>query len=156
MNFQDDMPSFLNDDFKDHYVLLFDPTSMKNAIEKFYYPELIEEPLRLLSKFTFHLEHVTELNVLGERKSPLKLTDLALLEKSSKMDKISLQETYKSIQLRGYRYLGSFPSDNVPIHDKDAFVFINTKPTNMQVDHWIRIANSCQNLYFAQSLRREK
>ena len=34
MNFQDDIPSILIDDFKDHYVLVFDLTSMQNATEK--------------------------------------------------------------------------------------------------------------------------
>ena len=28
MNFQDDIPSILTDDFRDHYVLVFDLTSM--------------------------------------------------------------------------------------------------------------------------------
>ena len=31
LNFQDDIPSIPIDDFKDHYVLLFDLTSMQNA-----------------------------------------------------------------------------------------------------------------------------
>ena len=32
-NFQDDIPSFPMDNFKDHYVLVFDLTSMQNATE---------------------------------------------------------------------------------------------------------------------------
>ena len=32
MNFQDDIPSFPVDNFKDHYVLVFDLTSMQDAI----------------------------------------------------------------------------------------------------------------------------
>ena len=31
MNFQDDIPSIPIDDFKDHYVLVFDSTSMQDA-----------------------------------------------------------------------------------------------------------------------------
>ena len=69
MNFQDDIPSILFDNFKDHYVLVFDLTSMLDATENCHYPELVGEPLRLELNFTFLLEHVTELIVLGERMS---------------------------------------------------------------------------------------
>ena len=66
MNFQDDIPSIPIDNFKDHYVLVFDLTSMQDATEKCHYPELVGEPLRLELYFTFPLEHVTELIVLKE------------------------------------------------------------------------------------------
>ena len=52
------------DNFKDHYVLVFDLTSMQDSTEKYYYPELVGEPLKLKLNFTFPLEHVTELIVL--------------------------------------------------------------------------------------------
>ena len=38
MNFQDDIPSTPIDDFKDHYVLVFDLTSMQEATENCHYP----------------------------------------------------------------------------------------------------------------------
>ena len=66
MNFQDDIPSIPIDNFKDHYVLVFDLTSMQDATKNYHYPELIGEPLRLELNFTFPLEHVTELSVLGK------------------------------------------------------------------------------------------
>ena len=69
MNFQDDIPSIPIDYFKDHYVLLFDLTSMQDATENCHYPELVGEPLRLELNFTNPLESVTELIVLGERMS---------------------------------------------------------------------------------------
>ena len=69
MNFRDDIPSTPIDNFKDHYVLVFDLTSMQDATENCHYPELVGEPLRLELNFTFALEHVTELIVLGERMS---------------------------------------------------------------------------------------
>ena len=69
MNFQDDIPSIPIDNFKDHYVLLSDLTSTQYATENCHYLELIGEPLRLELNFTFPLEHVTELVVLGERVS---------------------------------------------------------------------------------------
>ena len=43
MNFQDDIPSIPIDKFKDHYVLVFDLTSMQDATENCYYPELVGE-----------------------------------------------------------------------------------------------------------------
>ena len=69
MNFQDDIPSIPIDDFKDHYVLVFDFTSMQGTTENSNYPELDGEPLRLELNFTNPLENVTELLVLGERTS---------------------------------------------------------------------------------------
>ena len=69
MNFQDDIPSIPIDDFKDHYVLVSELTSMQDATEKCHYPELVGEPLRLELNFTNPLENVTELIVLGERMS---------------------------------------------------------------------------------------
>ena len=66
MNFQNDIPSIPIDNFKDHYVLVFDITSMQDATENCHYPELVGEPLRVELNFTFPLEHVTELVVLGE------------------------------------------------------------------------------------------
>ena len=69
MNFQDKMPSIRMENFKDHYVLMFDLTSMEDATENYNYPELVGEQLRLEFNFTFLLERVTELIVLGERMS---------------------------------------------------------------------------------------
>ena len=63
MSFQDDIPSIAIDDFKDHYVLLFDLTSMQHATQNCHYPELVGEPLRLELHFTNPLENVTELIV---------------------------------------------------------------------------------------------
>ena len=69
MNSQDEIPSIPIDDFKGHYLLVFDLTSMQDATENFHYPELIGEPLRLELKSTHPLENITELIVLGERMS---------------------------------------------------------------------------------------
>ena len=69
MNFQDDIPSIPNDDFKDHFVLVFDLTAMQDATENCHYPEFVGEPLRLELNFTNPLENDTELIVLAERMS---------------------------------------------------------------------------------------
>ena len=65
INFQDDIPSFLMNNFANHYALVFDSTS----IEDCRYPELVERPLRLELNFNFPLKHVTEFIVSGERTS---------------------------------------------------------------------------------------
>ena len=75
-----------------------------------------------------------------------------LLEKTSKMDNVSLQQIINRIPLLKYRYRGSFPSGKVPTLDNDTFASVNTQPSNMQGEHWIMIANSRQKLYFADSL----
>ena len=69
MNIQDDIPSIPVDNFTDHYVLVFDLTSMQDATEHCHYPELIGEPLRLELYFSSPLKNVTEVIVLGERMS---------------------------------------------------------------------------------------
>ena len=69
MTFQDDNSSTPIDDFKDHYVLVFDLTSLQDATENCHYPDFVGEPLILELNFTQPLENVTELIVLGERMS---------------------------------------------------------------------------------------
>ena len=82
MNFQDVFPSIPIDDFKDHYVLVFDLTSMQDATENCHYPELVGEPLRLELNFTNPLENVTELIVLGERMSSVAVDKFGVVRKN--------------------------------------------------------------------------
>ena len=82
MNFQDDIPSIPIDDFKDHYVLVFDLTSIQDATENCHYPELVGEPLRLELNFTNPLENVTELIVLGERMSSVAVDEFGVVGKN--------------------------------------------------------------------------
>ena len=42
-------------------------------------------------------------------------------------------------------------SDYVPTLDNDTFDIISTQPSNMQGEHWIKIANFQHELYFADS-----
>ena len=65
MDFQADIPSIPVDNFKDHYVLVFNLTSMQDATVHCHYPELTGEPLRLELYFRSPLENVTEVIVLG-------------------------------------------------------------------------------------------
>ena len=82
MNFQDVIPSIPIDDFKDHFVLVFDLTSMQDATENCHYPELVGEPLRLELNFINILENVTELFVLGERMSWVALDKFGVVGKN--------------------------------------------------------------------------
>ena len=82
MNFQDDIPSFPIDNFKDDYVLVFELTSMQDATEKCHYTELVGEPMSLELNFTSPLEHVTELIALGERMSSVAVDKFGVVGKS--------------------------------------------------------------------------
>ena len=84
MIFQDDIPSIPVDDFKDHYVLVFDLSSMQDATENCDYPEIVGEPLRLELKFNQPLANVTELIVLAGRMSSFAVYKLVLLERLCK------------------------------------------------------------------------
>ena len=156
INFQDDFPSIPLDNFKNHYVIMFDLTSIQDATENCHYPELVGEPLSLVLNFTFPLEHVTGLIVLGDRMSSVAVDMFGFVGKTSKKDNVSLQQIFNRISLLKYRYRGSLPSDYVPTLDNDTFTIINTQPSNMQGEHWIKIGNSRQILYFADSLDRKK
>ena len=82
MKAMNDIPSIPIDDFKDHYVLVFDLASMQDAIENCHYPELDAGPLRLELNFTKPLENVTELIVLGERMSPVAVDKFGVVGKN--------------------------------------------------------------------------
>ena len=82
MRFQDDILSIPHDNFKHHHVLLFELTSMQDATKHCHYTELIGEPLRLQLNFTFPLEHVTELIVLGERMSSVAVEKFGVVWKN--------------------------------------------------------------------------
>ena len=82
MNFQDDIPSIPVDNFKDHYVLVVDLTSMQDATEHCHYPEIIGEPLRLELYFSSPLENVTEVIFLGERMSSVAVDKFGVVGKN--------------------------------------------------------------------------
>ena len=82
MNFQDDIASIPTRKFKDHFVLVFDLTSIQGAPENCHYPELVVESLRLELNFTFPLEHVTEHIVLEERMSSVAVDKFEVVGKN--------------------------------------------------------------------------
>ena len=81
-NFQADIPSFPVGNFKDHYILVFDLTSMQDATEHFHYPDLIGEAVKLELYFSSHLENVTEVFVLGERMSSVAVDKFVVVGKN--------------------------------------------------------------------------
>ena len=82
MNFRDDIHSIPLDDFKEHYVLVFELTSMQEATENCQYPVLVGGPLRLELNFTQALENVTELIVLGERMLSVAVDEFGVVGKN--------------------------------------------------------------------------
>ena len=82
MNFQDHTPSILFDYFQDHYVLVFDLTSMQDATEPCHYPQLVGEPLRSELNFNTALEHVTEVIVSGQRMSSVAVDKFGVVRKN--------------------------------------------------------------------------
>ena len=80
--FQDYIPSIPIDNFKDHNVLVFDLTSLRDATENCHYPELVGEPMRLELNFTYPLEHVTELLVLGKQMSSVAFDKFCVVGKN--------------------------------------------------------------------------
>ena len=79
------------------------------------------------------------------------MASLVLLEKTSKMDNVSLKQIINRISVLKYRYRGFFPSDCVPTLDNDTFAIINTQPSDMQGELWIMSVNSRQS-FFLQTL----
>ena len=67
MSFQDHITWTPIDNFQGYFVIVFNLISMQDATGNFHYPQLVGEPLRLELNFAFPLDHVFELNVLGER-----------------------------------------------------------------------------------------
>ena len=81
-NFQDDIPSVPTNNFEDHFEVVFDMTSMRDATESCHYAELVGEPLRLELNFTFPIEHVTEIIVLGEGMSSVAVDKFGVVGKN--------------------------------------------------------------------------
>ena len=156
MNFQDDIPSIPIDDFKYHYVLVFDLTSMQDATENCHYPELAGEPLRRELNFTNPLENVTELIVLGERMSSVAVDKFGAVGKNVWKRIILLWN--KLLIVSNCSNLGtSARSPQTIIH----FLIMTLlplstgNPAKCRGEHWIMIANLRHELYFADSLGRK-
>ena len=82
MQFNEDFPALPMEHFQNHYILVFDLTSLQDAAEHLHYPELSGESLRLEMFFQFPLEQVTEMIVLGERLSNIQIDKFGTVAKN--------------------------------------------------------------------------
>ena len=82
MQFNEDFPALPKEDFQNHYILVFDLTSLQDAAEHLHYQELSGESLRLEMFFQFPLEQVTEVIVLGERLSNIQIDQFGTVAKN--------------------------------------------------------------------------
>ena len=141
MNFQDDIPSIPVDNFKNHYVVVCDLTSMQVATEHCHYPELFGEPLRLVSYTLVPLWKMSQKSLFWVNVCfVLQSISLVSWERIFEMDNTSPKRIVNRIALLKHRYMGSFPSDFVPNLPNDTFAIINTHPSNTPGEHWIMIA----------------
>ena len=82
MQFNEGFPALPMEDFQNHYILVFDLTSLQDASEHLHYPELSGESLRLEMFFQFPLEQVTEVITLGERLSNIQIDKFGTVAKN--------------------------------------------------------------------------
>ena len=82
MNFNKKIPALPNHQFENHYILVFDLTSFQDAGENIHYPELSGESIRLKMFFDRSLRKVTEIIVLGERMSTVKIDQFGTVAKN--------------------------------------------------------------------------
>ena len=82
MTFNEEIPKLPNNLFQNHYVLVFDLTSLQDAGENIHYPELSGESIRLEMFFDRQLTNVTELIVLRESMSTVKIDQFGTVAKN--------------------------------------------------------------------------
>ena len=82
MNFNEEIPALPNHQFQKHYILVFDLTSLQDAGENVHYLELSGESIRLEMFFDRSLRNVTEIIVLGERMSTVKIDQFGTVAKN--------------------------------------------------------------------------
>ena len=81
MNFNEEIPALPNHQFQNHYILVFDLTSLKDAGENIHYPELSGESIRLEMFIDRSLRNVTEIIVMGERMTTVKIDQFGTVAK---------------------------------------------------------------------------
>ena len=83
MNFNEDVPSIPFEDFENHFILVFDLTSLQDANEEVYYPELVGGSIRIELYFKDPVVEVTELIILGERLSTVQIDKFGTVAKNN-------------------------------------------------------------------------
>ena len=76
--------------------------------------------------------------------------------KAVKMDNFSLLQIIERILELRFKYMGSYPSDQVPQLPKYSFAIINSAPSNDRGEHWIMIARLDKTYCCADSLGRKR
>ena len=76
---------------------MFDLTSMQDATVNCHYPELVGEPLRPELNFTFPLQHVTELILVGERMSSVAVDKFGVVGKHIQKGIMFLSSKYSTV-----------------------------------------------------------
>ena len=82
INFDEEISALTNNLFQNHYVLVFDLTSLQDAGENIHYPELSGGSIRLEMFFKRPLRNVTEIIVLGERMYTVKIDQFGTVAKN--------------------------------------------------------------------------
>ena len=82
MSFNEELPALPHYPFQNHYVLVFDLTSLQDAGENIHYPELSGESIQLEMFFDRPLRSLTELIVLGEKMSTVKIDQFGTVAKN--------------------------------------------------------------------------
>ena len=82
MNFNEEIHALLNHQFENHYILVFDLTSPEEAGENIHFSELSCESVWLEMFFDRSLTNVTEIIVLGERMSSVKIDQFGTVVKN--------------------------------------------------------------------------
>ena len=72
------------------------------------------------------------------------------------MDTFSLLQSIERIPELRFKYMGSYPSDEVPQLTKYSFAIVNSAPSNDRGEHWILIARLDKTFYFAETLGRKR
>ena len=153
MNFQDDIPSIPNDDFKDHYVLVFDLDFTARRYWKMSLSWTYWRTTETGAKFypsswkRYWTRCIGWTNVVG-----CSWQTWCCWKECIKMDNFTLQQLINRIPLLNFGYLGSFPPHYVPTLGNDTCAIINTQPSNLQGEPRIMISNFRHELYFADSL----
>ena len=68
------------------------------------------------------------------------------------MDNKSLSILIQKIPTLKHKYLGSFPSDQIPPLRRNTFIIVNTDPSYTEGAHWIMLANENGKIYFGDAL----
>ena len=82
MNFSEEIPALPNHQFENHYILVFDLSSLQDAGEIINYLELSGESIRLEKFSDRSLRNVTEIIVLGELMSTVKIEQFGTVAKN--------------------------------------------------------------------------